>query len=128
MMRSKNLSFFNTVPASVSLVAIVTVVSSALWPGCVMLTASVRVLVAVGLRVTLSARIVSSSLQPRTGAHNKLARIKDRPKVVGEGDDAVEVRRLSPEEKARRRAVRNVILFIVGVAILLAYVVYQSRR
>lgn len=66
-------------------------------------------------------------ITPTPTEGNVLA-IKDRPKVVGEGDDAVEVRRLSPEEKARRRAVRNVILFIVGVAILLAYVVYQSRR
>ena len=57
---------------------------------------------------------------------NPLA-IMDRPMTVGEGVDQVEVRRLTPEEKARCRAVRNVILFAIGVAILLAFIVYKSR-
>lgn len=57
---------------------------------------------------------------------NPLA-VKDRPKIVGKGMDQVEVRRLTPEEKARRRAVRNVILFLLGLAVLLAFIVYNSR-
>ena len=53
--------------------------------------------------------------------------VKERPKVMGEGHDAVELRRLSPEEKARRRAMRNAILFLLGLGVLLAYIVYKSR-
>jgi ribosomal protein S27E len=53
--------------------------------------------------------------------------VQERPKVMGEGHEAVELRRLSPEEKARRRAVRNAILFLLGLAVLLAYIVYKSR-
>ena len=57
---------------------------------------------------------------------NPLA-VRNQPKFVGQGMDQVEIRRLTAEEKARRRAVRNVILFVISVAILLAFVVYKSR-
>lgn len=53
--------------------------------------------------------------------------VKEKPKVIGRGQNEVEVRRLSPEEKARRKLIRNVILFILGLVGLLAFVIYMSR-
>jgi ribosomal protein S27E len=64
-------------------------------------------------------------LVPPTGG--QAIAIVEKPKVIGQGENEVEVKRLSPEEKARRRMVRNVILFVIGLMILLAFVVYMSR-
>jgi hypothetical protein len=36
--------------------------------------------------------------------------VRDKPKVIGEGMNEIELRRLSPEEKAARRFKRNLIL------------------
>lgn len=53
--------------------------------------------------------------------------LRERPKVLGEGADEVEIKRLSPAEKARRRMVRSVIVFILCLGCLLAFVIYMSR-
>ncbi|MDX1944735.1 MAG: hypothetical protein SFU86_04945, partial [Pirellulaceae bacterium] len=45
--------------------------------------------------------------------------VRDKPKTLGRGDSEIELRRLSPEEKARRRFRRNLILGTVCVVILL---------
>jgi hypothetical protein len=42
--------------------------------------------------------------------------------MVGEGDDAVPLRRLSPEEKRLRRSRRNLLILIVGGGLLAALV------
>lgn len=52
--------------------------------------------------------------------------VLQKPKTIGHGDDAIEVRRLSPEEKARRRLRNNlivaslclIVIVIVAVAFL----------
>ncbi len=54
--------------------------------------------------------------------------LRDRPKILGEGADEIEVKRLSPAEKARRRTIRNVVLFVLGLAGLLAIGIYMARR
>jgi hypothetical protein len=46
--------------------------------------------------------------------------VSESPAVIGEGDEEIEVRRLTPEERARRRFRRNVILWSVSILILLA--------
>lgn len=49
--------------------------------------------------------------------------IKDTPKTIVHGDEEIEVRRLTPEEKAQRRFRRNLILGCICLAILFAVVV-----
>jgi hypothetical protein len=49
--------------------------------------------------------------------------IKDTPKTIVHGDEEIEVRRLTPAEKAQRRFRRNLILGGICLAILLAVVV-----
>jgi hypothetical protein len=44
--------------------------------------------------------------------------IQEKPKTVGAGDDEFEVRRLTPEEKAKRRFRRNIIMGAFCLAIL----------
>jgi hypothetical protein len=53
--------------------------------------------------------------------------IAESPKTVGSGDEAVEVRRLSPEEKVRRRFRRNAILWTICILILLVVFYYFTR-
>ncbi|MFM8890394.1 MAG: hypothetical protein ACKOTB_02015 [Planctomycetia bacterium] len=49
-------------------------------------------------------------------------------RTVGVGDEAVELRRLSPEEKARRRSRRTFIIMLAGVSILLSIVLTLGRK
>jgi hypothetical protein len=49
--------------------------------------------------------------------------IKETPKTIVHGDEEIEVRRLTPAERAQRRFRRNVILGCICLAILLAVVV-----
>jgi ribosomal protein S27E len=44
--------------------------------------------------------------------------VKDTAKVIGRGADEVELRRLTPEEKARRRMIRNLVLAFICIGIL----------
>lgn len=46
--------------------------------------------------------------------------VTESPAVIGEGDEEIEIRRLTPAEKARRRFRRNLILWSVSILILLA--------
>jgi hypothetical protein len=46
--------------------------------------------------------------------------VTESPALIGEGDEEIEVRRLTPQEKARRRFRRNMILWSVSILILLA--------
>jgi hypothetical protein len=47
--------------------------------------------------------------------------------TVGSGDNVIELRRLTPEEKAQRRARRNVVMLLTGVSILMAMVLSLGR-
>ena len=52
------------------------------------------------------------------GEEGGLVRLREPVKTVGYGDDAVELRTLTPEERARRRLRKNLILWTVGLVIL----------
>lgn len=47
--------------------------------------------------------------------------------TVGSGDNVIELRRLTPEEKAQRRARRNIVMLLTGVSILMAIVLSLGR-
>ena len=49
--------------------------------------------------------------------------VRETPKTIGHGDDAIEVRRLSPEEKARRRLRNNLIVGGFCLAVIVIVVV-----
>ncbi len=49
------------------------------------------------------------------------------PAIVGSGADAIELRRLSPEEKQARRVRRNLIMLFVGAAILIVFTFLFGR-
>ncbi len=46
--------------------------------------------------------------------------IEERSKTIGRGDEKVELRKLTPEERAQRRRTRNLIMGVMFVGILLA--------
>jgi hypothetical protein len=46
--------------------------------------------------------------------------VTESPTVIGEGDEEIEIRRLTPAEKARRRFRRNLIFWSISILILLA--------
>jgi hypothetical protein len=45
---------------------------------------------------------------------------RDPVKMVGRGPNAIELRRLTPEEKDARRRRRNIVMLLTGAAILIA--------
>lgn len=47
--------------------------------------------------------------------------------TVGSGDNVIELRRLTPEEKAQRRARRNIVMLLLGVSILMTIVLSLGR-
>ena len=50
-------------------------------------------------------------------------------RTVGSGDQMITLRRLTPEERAVRRARRNMIMMLTGVSILMAIVlVFGTKR
>ena len=56
-------------------------------------------------------------------------KLREPVKTIGRGDDAVELRTLSPEEKARRKFKRNLILWgfgLVMIAITLALLLFMG--
>jgi hypothetical protein len=53
--------------------------------------------------------------------------VHERPRVIGEGASEVEIRRLSPEEKARRRFRKNAILFAFCLAVLMIVGYFFAR-
>jgi hypothetical protein len=52
----------------------------------------------------------------------KELQFQDPVRTVGSGDQVIALRRLTPEEKAVRRARRNLIMMLTGVSILMAIV------
>ena len=54
--------------------------------------------------------------------------IKETPKTIGQGSDVIEVRRLTPEEKARRRLWKNIIFGAVCLVVLLIVIVVMMRQ
>jgi hypothetical protein len=50
--------------------------------------------------------------------------VQEKPKTIGYGDEEVEVRRVSPEEKARRRLRNNLIFGGFCLLIILAVVFF----
>lgn len=59
---------------------------------------------------------------PEQGADSPLA-FREPVKTIGSGGTAVELRRLSDEERRVRRGRRNLVLLLVGAAVLIAIVV-----
>ena len=55
-------------------------------------------------------------------------RFREPVLTVGSGDDVVALRRLSPEEKSRRRTRRTLVIMLVGVSILLSIVLTLGRK
>lgn len=53
--------------------------------------------------------------------------VRDEPRIVRDGDEEVEIRRLSPEEKARRRLRKNIVLFVLCLTILLVVLYIFAR-
>lgn len=51
-------------------------------------------------------------------ADGRYMTVRDTPKTVGHGDEEVELRRLTDEEKSRRRLVRNLILVLICLVII----------
>lgn len=50
-------------------------------------------------------------------------------KTIGSGDAVIELHRLTPREKAARRARRNLIMLLLGVSILMAIVlIFGTKR
>jgi hypothetical protein len=44
--------------------------------------------------------------------------LREPVKTVGAGDEAIELKALSPEEKARRRLKKNLVLWCLGLVII----------
>ena len=57
----------------------------------------------------------------------RVVAVKDSPKVIGSGDDEVGVRRLSSEEKARRRFRKSLILWTICLLVLIAVFYFFTR-
>jgi hypothetical protein len=53
--------------------------------------------------------------------------VKESPLVIGSGDDEVEVRRLTPQEKASRRLRRNLVLWMFCLLVLIAVFYFFTR-
>jgi len=60
--------------------------------------------------------------EPPPQAPVKELQFQDPVRTVGSGDQVIALRRLTPEEKAVRRARRNLIMMLTGVSILMAIV------
>jgi hypothetical protein len=50
--------------------------------------------------------------------------IHDAPTTVRQGDQIVQLRRLTPEEKARRRVIKNIFVVLLCAAVLGGYVAW----
>jgi len=67
--------------------------------------------------------------EPQTPAHpNAELQFQEPLRTVGSGDQAITLRRLTPEEKAGRRARRNLIMMLTGVSILMAIVLLFGTK
>jgi hypothetical protein len=64
----------------------------------------------------------SATEPPARAAPVKELQFQEPVRTVGSGDQVIALRRLTPEEKAVRRARRNLIMMLTGVSILMAIV------
>jgi len=55
-------------------------------------------------------------------------RLNEQVRTVGSGDNVIELRRLTPEEKAARRTRRSVIMMCAGVSLLMAIVLLLGTK
>ncbi len=51
--------------------------------------------------------------------------IHDAPRTITRGGQVIELRSLTREERARQRKIKNIVMFLVGVAILGSYLLYH---
>jgi hypothetical protein len=54
--------------------------------------------------------------------------VRETPKTIGHGDDAIEVRRLSSDEKARRRLRNNLVMGSICLLVIVVVVVVLLWR
>ena len=54
--------------------------------------------------------------------------VEDRPKTIVYKGKLIELRRLSPEEKQRRRVRRRIILLVTGALVLISYLLFKVGR
>lgn len=45
--------------------------------------------------------------------------LSEKPKQIGFGDEKRELRKLTPEEKAKRRLIRNIVWLTIGLVLLI---------
>ena len=69
----------------------------------------------------------SAEPQPRAASETEL-QFQEPVRTVGRGDQMITLRRLTPEEKAVRRARRNLIMMMTGLSILMAIVLLLGTR
>ena len=55
-------------------------------------------------------------------------RFREPVRTIGSGDRVIELRRLSPEEKASRRGRRNLVMLLSGLSILMVIVLLLGRK
>jgi hypothetical protein len=51
--------------------------------------------------------------------------VHDKPRTVCYGDEVVELRQLTPEEKTRRRLMKNAVVIAVGILIMMTYILFH---
>ena len=54
--------------------------------------------------------------------------VEDRPKTIVYKGRVIELRRLSPEEKHRRRVRRRVIMIFIGALVLIGYLLFKVGK
>ena len=69
----------------------------------------------------------AAELEPRSAPRAEL-QFEEPVRTVGSGDQVITLRRLTPEEKAVRRARRNLIMMVTGVSILMAIVLLLGTK
>lgn len=67
--------------------------------------------------------IAAASGHTPTSDDTGLLRLREPVKTIGHGDDEIELRKLTPEEKARKRFKKNLILWGFGIVMLVVTMV-----
>jgi len=63
-----------------------------------------------------------------TDTEAEAMRFREPVRTIGSGDRVIELRRLSPEEKASRRGRRNLVMLLSGLSILMVIVLLLGRE
>lgn len=53
---------------------------------------------------------------------------KEGVKTISSQGEEIEIRKLSPEERARRRRVKNIVMFTFAIVLLLIVIVIMTRK